>query len=147
MLPCAGENHGGRRGQWVARSLVDGIGQIRADEIALDDVANVGGLGNRDADAETLDGQAADDALGGVKHEARCASRCGLPSRITRTCALLPSIAATVFGTEVISLGGERDPSIGLPRKTLGATPPVRPEESATSDGICLARVCTLERD
>ena len=64
-------------GQRSAGVLVDRIGQIGADEVALDQVADVGGIGNRDADAEALDGQAANDAVRGVEDEARSIRRCG----------------------------------------------------------------------
>ena len=49
------------------------------------------GVGNRDTDAETFDGEAADDALRRVEHEA-CGTSVWLQSRIKRTCALRRSV-------------------------------------------------------
>ena len=48
-------------GKAIAGVRVHGIGQVLADEIALDQVADVGGIGDRDADAEAFDGQAPEE--------------------------------------------------------------------------------------
>ena len=95
MLPCpiSSTVFGCRQGD--AGRRVDRIGEILADEVALDQVADVGGIGDRDADAEAFDGQAAQDAVGRVDHKADVARRhsaSGSPLMITRTCALLPSM-------------------------------------------------------
>ena len=111
------------------------------------DVADVGGLGDRDADAEALDGQAADDALGRVEDEARSLRRCGFRPGSARTCALLPSIAATWFGTDLISLGSERNPRSAVTRKTLGAMPAGEAGRIGDERWNRLARVRALERD
>ena len=39
---------------------------------------------------------------------------------ITRTWALLPLIAGTVFGTDVIRVGSASEPAVAVTMKTLG---------------------------
>ena len=64
-------------GSGVPVVLIDGIGQVGADEVALDRVADVGGIGDLDADPEASKGQAADDAVRGGEDETRSIRRCG----------------------------------------------------------------------
>ena len=55
---------------------------------------------------------------------------------ITRTWAVLPLIAGTVFGADVIRVGSAREPTVAVTMKTLGAAPPVSNDGSATRSGI-----------
>ena len=59
-------------GAWSGGSAVgiNGIEEIGADEVALDQVAPVVGMRHRDADGEAVDDQPAEDAVVGIDHEA-----------------------------------------------------------------------------
>ena len=49
---------------------IDRVEQVIADEVALDQVAHVGRVGHRDADAEPIDDEPAQDAVRGIEDEA-----------------------------------------------------------------------------
>ncbi len=132
--PCCGvsrarKRDGGRRRQRQTRLGIDRIDHVLADEVALDQVAAVVGIGDRNADVESLDGQAAEDAVGSVEHKPMSARRLAiwLPSMITRTWALLPSSAVLCVGSRRDQRRGQGHPAqLAVAIATLGLVPPVR---------------------
>ena len=83
----------GSPGQRHARRGIDGEDGILPDVVALDQVADVARVGDRDAHAEAVDDQPPEDAVRGVEDEPRGAAASWLPSMIRRGVALLPWVA------------------------------------------------------
>ena len=92
-------------GRTAARRWVDRVEEVRADEVALDQVADVGRPGDRDADVEAVDDQAAQRLSARCRSRSPVAPPVWLPSMITRGFALLPFRAGSYWASTDLRSG------------------------------------------
>ena len=100
-----------------------------ADEVALDQVAEVGGTGDRYADVEALDGQPAQDGIGGVEREADVGRASGDVAAVDDDAGL-----CVIAIERRRRVGDRRDqgrtagdpPIVDVATTTLGLFPPVK---------------------
>ena len=125
--PLRGVAEAGQDDSRRRRRAAVGIDRVRelAEEVALDQVADVGRPWDRDADVETVDDQAAEDRVRRVDDEAGAAAQAAVDDDPRLRVVALPCLAWIELGMEVMAIGSliAMPPIVEVVISTPGSSP------------------------